>query len=125
MRCSHCERCCQETEMELCEADMARLERRGYRREDFSQKGADGITRLRNTRGRCFFYDRDSKRCKEYARRPLGCAIYPVNLTADGEIIVDEDCPDADTLTPKEIRDKGRRLRSLLETIDQEAKRAQ
>jgi len=124
MRCSHCEKCCQKTEMELCETDIARLERRGYKKGDFAQTDADGITRLRNVGDRCFFYDGDLKRCKEYARRPLGCVLYPVNLTAEGKIVVDEDCPDADTLTQSEIENKGQRLRRLLDVIDQEAKRS-
>jgi Fe-S-cluster containining protein len=124
MRCSHCEKCCQETEMELCDADIERLERRGYRREDFSQIGADGIPRLRNVGSFCFFYNHERKRCTEYAARPLGCVIYPVNLSDDGEIVIDESCPTADTLTQEEIGSKGQRLRQLLETIDQEAKRA-
>lgn len=108
--------------MDLCKVDIARLKRRGYRKDDFSRKGTDGIPRLRNVGGYCFFYDRDRKRCKEYAHRPIGCVIYPVNLTVDGEIVIDRLCPEADTLTPEEIESKGRRLRQLLNTIDQEAR---
>jgi Fe-S-cluster containining protein len=118
MRCSDCEKCCEETEMELCKADIARLERRGYRKNDFVRPGTDGMPRLRNVGGYCFFYDHGRKRCKEYASRPLGCVIYPVNLAADGEIVIDTLCPEADTLTPDEIESKGRRLRQLIETID-------
>jgi len=106
--------------MELCNADIARLERRGYRKDDFSRPGADGIPRLRNVGGYCFFYDHGRKRCKEYASRPLGCVIYPVNLTEDGEIVIDSLCPEADTLTPAEIASKGQRLRRLVETIRDE-----
>jgi len=123
MRCSHCEKCCHETEMELCEADIKRLERRGHERGGFSQKGADGIPRLRNVDSYCFFYDRDRKRCREYAQRPLGCAIYPVNLSPEGDIFVDELCPEANTVTREEIERNGRRLRRLLDTIDNEAAR--
>lgn len=122
MRCSHCERCCEDTEMDLCRADIARLERRGYKKDDFTRRGTDGIPRLRNVGAYCFFYDHDRKRCKEYARRPLGCVIYPVNLTVDGEIVIDRLCPEADTLTLEEIESKGRRLRQLLDTIHLEAR---
>jgi Fe-S-cluster containining protein len=107
--------------MELCRADIARLERCGYEKDDFSHVGADGIPRLRNSGGYCIFYDRDRKRCKEYTSRPRGCAIYPVILSADGGIIVDRLCPDADTLTQDEIERKGRRLQLLLVKIDSEA----
>jgi len=122
MRCSHCEKCCEDTEMELCNADIARLERRGYRRNDFSYRGADGIPRLRNVRAHCFFYDHERRRCREYASRPLGCVIYPVNLTPEGEIVIDSLCPEANTLTQGEVKSKGRRLSLLLDTINLEAR---
>lgn len=122
MRCSHCTKCCEKTEMELCNADIERLERRGHRREDFSCRGADGIPRLRNVGVYCFFYDHNRKRCGEYASRPLGCVIYPVNLTPDGEVIVDDLCPEAGTLTRDEVESESRRLRRLLDTIRLEAR---
>jgi len=103
--------------MELCKADIARLERRGYRKDEFSRPGSDGVPRLRNVGGYCFFYDHAQKRCREYASRPLGCVIYPVNMTEDGEIVIDSLCPEADTLTPTEIASKGRRLRRLVDAI--------
>lgn len=107
--------------MELCKADLERLKRRGYEKSDFSYRGADGIPRLRNVGAYCYFYDHDRKRCKEYASRPLGCVIYPVNLTPEGEVIIDNLCPEANTLRQDEIESKGRRLRQLLETIGREA----
>jgi len=121
MRCSHCMKCCADTQMELCNADIARLERRGYLKDDFSCRGTDGIPRLRNVGDHCFFYDHDRKRCREYASRPLGCVIYPVNLTPEGEVVVDDLCPEVDTLMRTEIEIKGRRLRMLLDTIKLEA----
>lgn len=107
--------------MELCNADIARLERRGYHKDDFSCRSTDGIPRLRNVGAHCFFYDNDRKRCKEYDARPLGCVIYPVNLTSEGEVVIDDLCPEADTLTQDEIESKGRRLRLLMDTIYLEA----
>jgi len=108
--------------MELCKADIERLERRGYERSDFSCRGADGTHRLRNVGAYCFFYDHDRKRCKEYASRPLGCVIYPVNLTPEGHVVIDSLCPEGDTLRRNEIESKGRRLRQLLDTIDMESR---
>jgi Fe-S-cluster containining protein len=108
--------------MELCKADIKRLERHGYRKEDFSRRGTDGVPRLRNVGAYCFFYDHDKKRCKEYAHRPLGCVIYPVNMTDEGRIVVDNLCPEADTLTFDEIESKGKRLRLLIDTIHAEAR---
>lgn len=108
--------------MYLCNADIARLERRGYHRNDLSYRGADGIPRLRNLGTHCFFYDHVKKRCKEYSSRPLGCVIYPVNLTPEGEIVIDDLCPEGDTLKQDEVESNGRRLRLLLDTINQEAR---
>lgn len=125
MRCTHCDRCCRETEMELCEADIARLERAGYRRDDFSRTGPDGVRRLRNENDYCFFYDREAKRCREYPRRPLGCVIYPVNMSVDGEIVVDDLCPEGNTVAERERAIRGERLRKLLETISSEAESSQ
>ncbi|MBU1157884.1 MAG: YkgJ family cysteine cluster protein [Candidatus Thermoplasmatota archaeon] len=122
MRCSHCEKCCSDTEMELCDADIARLERNGHNREDFVNRGVDSIPRLRNIGGYCFFYDHGMKRCREYSRRPLGCVIYPVNMSVDGEVMVDELCPESSSVSREEVESKGRRLRMLLDTIALEVK---
>ncbi len=125
MRCSHCQKCCRDTMMELSEADIARLERRGYRRSEFSYIGVDKIPRLRNVGTWCYFYDPERKRCREYRSRPLGCALYPVNVDEDGRTIIDAICPEAQSLDGRELQLKGRRLRMLLATIDAEAKRRQ
>jgi Fe-S-cluster containining protein len=103
--------------MQLCKTDIERLERRGFKRDDFVLRGADGIHRLRNTGGYCYFYDQKNRRCREYPRRPLGCVIYPVNMSFDGEVVVDELCPEASSVGREEFDGKGRRLRRLLDTI--------
>ncbi len=107
--------------MELCEADVRRLERRGYDRLDFSELGEDRILRLRNRKGFCFFFDKRRRRCKEYSARPLGCRIYPVNLGPDGEVILDDLYPAAGSISPDERERNGKRLIRLLAVIDKEA----
>ena len=109
--------------MELCQADISRLVRRGHAEGSFYEIGEDGIPRLINEHGHCVLFDRERKRCSEYAARPLGCSIYPVNLTEDGEVIVDSLCPERDSLSNDEVSEKGKRLRRLLETIDAEAEK--
>ncbi len=121
MRCTHCTKCCQDTRMELCQADIARLVRRGHRQEDFCEIGDDGVPRLVNVDGFCFFFDREKGRCREYPSRPLGCAIYPVNLTEDGKAVLDEICPESESISREELAEKAARLRKLLRTIDAEA----
>ncbi len=107
--------------MELCKADIARLVRRGHPDGSFYTIGEDGIPRLRNEQGFCVLFDREKKRCSEYAARPLGCTIYPVNLTEDGEAVVDELCPEGNSISKQELAEKASRLRRLLRTIDSEA----
>lgn len=85
-------------------------------------RGADGIPRLRNKGEYCFFYDPEGRRCKEYSRRPLGCVIYPVSMRVDGEVVVDDLCPEASSVSREEIESNGRRLRMLLDTIALEMK---
>lgn len=109
--------------MELCQADIARLVRRGHADGSFYMIDKDGIPRLINEQGHCILFDRGRKRCSEYAARPLGCSIYPVNLTEDGEVVVDSLCPEGESLSDEEIAEKGKRLRSLLGTIDAEAEK--
>ncbi len=109
--------------MELCNADIARLVRRGHVDGSFYEVGEDGIPRLTNEQGFCVLFDRENQRCGEYVARPLGCAIYPVNLTEDGEVMIDPFCPEGGSLSDQEISEKGRRLKRLLDTIDAESER--
>jgi len=109
--------------MELCQADISRLVRRGHADGSFYEIGEDGIPRLINEDGYCVLFDRAKGRCGEYASRPLGCALYPVNLTEDGEAVLDDLCPEGGGMSKEELERKGSRLRSLLATIDAEAAR--
>lgn len=118
MRCSHCGECCAETEMELSDDDVARLVRLGYPRDAFSVTDQDGVTRLRNVDGRCYFYDRGASRCRVYAARPVGCYIYPVVFAEEYGIVIDALCPMGDTVTDSEMRVKGRILLDLLDRLD-------
>ena len=120
MRCSHCGKCCEETEMELSVRDVERLERRGYLREEFSATGKDGIVRLRNVEGFCYFYYASRKRCRIYVDRPLGCYLYPVVYSVNEGVVVDDLCPMGETIPEKELRKKGSILTKLLKTVDKE-----
>ena len=108
--------------MELSREDVKRLEETGYPLEEFAVIG-DGVTRLRNVDGRCYFYSRADKRCQIYRKRPLGCYLYPVAYLADEGAIVDELCPMGQTISEKELRTKGKTLNQLLEKIDNEGAR--
>jgi len=62
----------------------------------------DGVYRLRNVDGHCYFYDPGSRSCKIYDIRPIGCRIYP--LIFDGEKVdVDRTCPTWHTVPRREV----------------------
>ena len=123
MRCAHCGECCTETEMELSDDDIERLVAFGYNRDAFSVTDQNGVTRLRNVDGRCYFYDPGNARCRTYAARPVGCYIYPVVFSEEEGIVIDGLCPEGGTVSDAEIRVKGRILLALLDRLDRPSNR--
>jgi Fe-S-cluster containining protein len=105
--------------MELSNEDIEKLEKMGYRREEFAVTD-DGTTRLRNVDGWCFFYGLSEKNCRVYAKRPLGCYLYPVVYLTDEGATVDELCPMGNTVSEKELRMKRKILIKLLKKLDAE-----
>ncbi len=97
--------------MPLTEEDIRRIESLGYRREEFSI--SNGIVRLRNVNGKCYFLD-DGNRCRIYEHRPEGCRLYPAVF--DGEkVVVDRVCPKWREVVVGESA--KRRLMKLIERI--------
>ncbi len=122
MRCSHCGLCCQETEMLLSRKDIQLLKTTGIPPKKFQRYDHQKYVKLRNRKGYCFFYDIDKRRCKIYRLRPQGCRLYPVIVSIQDGIIVDELCPMGNTVSKKEMEAKGRRVVRLLDAIDREAR---
>jgi Fe-S-cluster containining protein len=120
VRCSNCGICCEETIMELSSEDIERLEEKGYCLEEFAVID-DGVTRLRNVDGYCYFYSRADKKCRIYNDRPLGCYLYPVVHLANEGATVDELCPMGQTISEQELRTKGKILDKLLKKIENES----
>ncbi len=108
--------------MELSSKDIKRLEETGYRREEFAVVD-DGVIRLRNVGGWCYFYSLADKKCRVYGKRPLGCYLYPVVYMADEGAVVDELCPMGQTISERELRTKGKILDKLLKKMNNERKR--
>ncbi len=72
------------------------------------QGGSDGVWRLRNVDGHCVFYDPDSKRCRIYESRPIGCRLYPpLNYDDEEGAVVDKACPPAWRTVPPHQRRNG------------------
>jgi len=123
MRCLRCGACCKETEMLLTNADIERLERKGYSKNFFVQFDSEGYAKLRNLQDHCVFYDAEKQRCQVYKERPLGCRLYPVIYDETKGIVVDNICPARSKWNEKKIEKKGKKVIKLLEKIDAEAKR--
>jgi len=107
--------------MELSSKDVERLEESGYRVEEFAVI-ADGVTRLRNVDGWCYFYSPADKKCRAYGKRPLGCYLYPVVYLMNEGAVVDELCPMGQTISEQELRKKGKILDKLLKKMTNERK---
>jgi Fe-S-cluster containining protein len=121
MRCSNCGKCCEKTEMELSHKDIEKLEEAGHSRKEFTVLD-DGVTRLKNVDGHCYFYDTADKKCRVYKRRPLGCHLYPIVYVTDKHAIVDTLCPMGHTVAKNELRTKELILNRLIKKIDRERK---
>jgi uncharacterized protein len=121
MRCSHCGICCTETEMLLSNEDIKRLEKKGFHKKYFMKVDKDGYAQLKNRNGYCVFYDLEKRQCSVYAEKPAGCCVYPVILDETVGIIIDDICPEKDSITLEEKAEKGKAVIKLLEVIDAEA----
>jgi Fe-S-cluster containining protein len=107
--------------MLLSSEDVERLERAGYDKQKFTRYDKHGFAKLKNHRGFCFFYDAEKCRCKIYKQRPSGCRIYPVIYSEREGIIVDDLCPNKNTVSKSELKRKGKKVVELLQRIDAEA----
>ena len=108
--------------MLLSDADTQLLKELGYPFEDFAFYDKKGFARLKNRKGCCVFYDSKIKKCKIYENRPLGCRIYPI-IFSEEEVIVDNICPMKNTVSKRELNQKGKILIKLLQRIDCEAEK--
>ena len=105
--------------MELSNKDIERLEKKGYRLEEFAVI-EEGMVLLRNVDGYCYFYSCTDKKCEIHEDRPLGCYLYPVMYMANKGVTVDKLCPMGQTISEQELKTKGKILNQLLKTIDNE-----
>ncbi|MGC8571260.1 YkgJ family cysteine cluster protein [Caldivirga sp.] len=111
-KCTLCGLCCINTRMELLPEDIERIEQLGYRLEDFAEfDGEYGVWRLRNVNNHCVFFDEESKKCRIYENRPVGCRLYPLNYDDEYGVVVDKYCPQWSTVPVSEVR----RLRPVVE----------
>lgn len=104
----NCHECCKETEMQLSEKDIRKIEAIGFSRDEFSIV-IDGVRVLKNVDGSCFFL-KDGK-CSIYPHRPLGCRIYPVVYDVENRRAVKHDfCPHVDEISVSAVKKIERTL---------------
>lgn len=115
-KCLRCGGCCLNTEMPLTKRDVERLKRLGYQAEDFAEL-RDGLLRLRNVDGRCFFYEPSSRSCKVYAHRPEGCRLYPFIYVEGVGVTVDHECPAAPTATPSDVKKRAAKVLRIVKEL--------
>jgi len=78
--------------MPLTILDVNRIIKMGYKIRDFAEK-SEGIWRLKNVDGRCFFLNWNGK-CRIYEYRPYGCRLYPLIYDwNEHKITLDNLCP--------------------------------
>jgi Fe-S-cluster containining protein len=121
MRCSHCGICCTKTEMLLSIMDIELLEKAGHDRGEYVHLDKKGYAKLQNRNGYCVFYDSAKQRCKVYEHRPSGCRIYPVIYSEEDGVILDNLCPEKNTVSADELKRKGMKVVKLLDRMDSEA----
>ena len=94
--CNTCGVCCYQTEMELSESDIVRIEQlspESILRGEFAVNKGDYF-HLKNLNGHCIFLLPKTNTCKIYPFRPKGCQFYPMiyDLERD-QCVLDIDCP--------------------------------
>ncbi|AEA47380.1 YkgJ family cysteine cluster protein [Archaeoglobus veneficus] len=117
MRCAEiaCHECCIETEMQLSEEDVRRIERLGYSRDEFSVE-MDGVRVLRNVDGKCYFL-KDGK-CSIYKHRPKGCRFYPVIYDVErNRATVHDFCPLWKEVKPATVKKVEKELIRHIEDV--------
>src|SRR3972149_11348615 len=118
MRCLRCGECCLETEMLLSTEDLAKLEKKGYKKEFFARVDKAAYTVLRNSHGCCVFFDVENRRCKVYSERPSGCRVYPVIYDEDKGLVADNVCHVRGAGSEKEKGRKGKKGLGILGRIE-------
>lgn len=103
--CIRCGGCCVGTEMELLPEDIERIVSLGHKIEEFAVFDGERW-RLRNVDGHCVFYDKATGLCKIYENRPIGCRLYPLQVSDDG-VYVDKQCPTWHTVPRSELERLG------------------
>jgi uncharacterized protein len=118
--CLTCGHCCLNTEMQLSEKDILRIEQNHkLDRIDFCVK-SEGLFQLKNVDQHCFFLEPKDKTCKIYMDRPTGCGFYPLIFDEEtNKCQLDKDCPYWQEFY-RHVPELKKRCKALKEWIHQE-----
>ncbi len=109
-----CSACCHDTEMELTEDDIKRIESRGH--SGFYHLES-GYRIMNNVKDRCFFLKNGL--CSIYEIKPRGCMLYPLVMSLPSRTpTMDLDCPHRHMF--RFIKDEIRELEELINTLEGE-----
>lgn len=101
--------------MQLSKSDIKRIEKLGYKADEFSEV-KDGVRVLKNVDGKCFFL-KDGK-CSIYESRPFGCRLYPVVWDVERKrAVVHDFCPLASSVSKITLKKVERALKKHILSI--------
>jgi len=78
-KCKKCGECCYSPR--LSKKDIKRIEKLGFKKEEFIEKDFRNFSYIKEINGYCMFLKRNKKAsCKIYKARPTICRLYPSKL---------------------------------------------
>lgn len=96
--------------------DIEKIEKLGYKKDDFCFQDEDGFFKLRNVTGNCFFLVEN--KCQIYTDRPQGCKFYPIIFDLDlNKTSLDEDCPLIHTISEKTLQNFTKDLKKFVRNL--------
>lgn len=103
--------------MLLTSEDVKRIEMLGFSKTYFCIE-REGFIVLKNNKNFCVFYDVNTKRCKIYEDRPIGCRFYPIIYDVEHKCVtVDKLCHLWHTVTKEEIKQAKLEIKKLVEQL--------
>jgi Fe-S-cluster containining protein len=111
-----CAICCKDTKMMLSLRDIEKIEKLGYKKNDFCFQDEDGFYKLHNVNGECFFLVENE--CQIYSDRPQGCKFYPIVFDLDeNKAVLDDECPLITNISNKTLQSFTKDLKKFVSDL--------
>ena len=96
--------------------DIEKIEKLGYKKNDFCFRDEDGFYKLRNVNDECYFLEKN--RCQIYGNRPQGCRFYPIVFDLDeNKAVLDDECPLISTISNKTLQNFTKDLKKFINNL--------